>query len=656
VGRGGRALRLTNVHVENFKCIENSTPFRIDRVTCFVGKNEAGKSALLQALYKLNPVVGSEEFVDLEYPRRRWSEYKERRGASPDNVLTTEWELDDGDRNALTAVLGPDTLKSDKITITKGYENQPIYDVSVDEKKVVRHIVSQADLSQGELQSIGENATVAGAVAKLQAVAERSERQNKLLDLLTKTFPASDVASVAIKVLHARLPKFVYFANYQKMPGQVALDAFAQRKAAQQLTFEDRVFEALIDLAGVTTNGIQTITKFEPLIAELEAVSARLTDEIFAYWSQNKHLRVDFRFDAARSEDPAPFNSGYIFRTRIWNNRHSVSVGFDDRSSGFVWFFSFLVWFSQVKKNYGDRLIILLDEPGLSLHARAQADLLRYIRQKLMPDYQVLYSTHSPFMVDGENLTSARTVEDIVTDTGEVLGTKVGDDVLSTDADTVFPLQAALGYDVTQTLFVGKHNIAVEGPSDYLYLTWFSTELRSRSREGLDRRWRIAPTGGIDKIASFVSLFGANKLHIAVLSDYHSGDKKKVNDLRTSKLLRDGHVFTAETYVGQPEADIEDLIGRANYTELVNRAFSLDPPQRLPVTKPEGVPALVVREVEGHFRVLPPGSPEFDHYVPAEYLMANSTRMKKVLPDLDSALDRFEKLFADLNKLLPPAG
>lgn len=273
-----------------------------------------------------------------------------------------------------------------------------------------------------------------------------------------------------------------------------------------------------------------------------------------------------------------------------------------------------------------------------------------------MKNYQVMYTTHSPFMVDGENLTSARTVEDVVTKEGQILGTKVGSEILSTDADTVFPLQAALGYDVTQTLFVGKHNIAVEGPSDYLYLTWFSEELRSRGRQGLDRRWRIAPTGGIDKIASFVALFGANKLHIAVLSDFHSGDKKKVNDLRTSKLLKDGHVFTADTYAGQSEGDTEDIIGRANFVELVNKAYGLAPGHRLPDVKPSNAPMLALTEVEDHFNVLPPDVDEFDHYHPAEYLMVNGAKLKKALPELDAALDRFEKLFADLNQLLPKKG
>src|SRR5690606_36906837 len=103
-----------------------------------------------------------------------------------------------------------------------------------------------------------------------------------------------------------------------------------------------------------------------------------------------------------------------------------------------IWFFSFLVWFSQMKANYADKLIVLLDEPGLTLHGKAQKDLLRYIREKLQPEYQVIYTTHSPFMLDIENIFSLRTVEDVVRRRivdGElkedILGTKVGEKILS---------------------------------------------------------------------------------------------------------------------------------------------------------------------------------------------------------------------------------
>ena len=72
---------------------------------------------------------------------------------------------------------------------------------------------------------------------------------------------------------------------------------------------------------------------------------------------------------------------------------------------------------------------------------------------------------------------SVRTIEDVVqTDQRgrkESLGTKVGDKVLSTDKDTLFPLQGALGYEITQSLFIGDHSLLVEGPSDLLYLQAF---------------------------------------------------------------------------------------------------------------------------------------------------------------------------------------
>jgi predicted ATP-dependent endonuclease of OLD family len=254
-------------------------------------------------------------------------------------------------------------------------------------------------------------------------------------------------------------------------------------------------------------------------------------------------------------------------------------------------------------------------------------------------------------MVDPDNILGVRTVEDVSKD-NEVLGTKVGDKVLSTDIDTVFPLQAALGYEITQTLFVGKNTILVEGPSDLLYLKWFSQELESLGREHLDPKWVIAPSGGIDKIVSFVTLFRANKLNVAVLTDFHKGDKNKVRSLKESELLKKGHVFSAEMYTGDDESDIEDIIGRSAYIALVNQCYKLHNDEALPDGKPYTAPKLVVSEVEEHFRSLPTGAPEFDHYRPASFLAENSTELKKNLPELDEALDRFEKLFKDLNLLL----
>jgi len=491
--------------------------------------------------------------------------------------------------------------------------------------------------------------TVADLINELEAKESLSERQSKFLDTLRESFPDSNPVKEAANILAENLPTFLYFAEFYKMLGKVSMEDLTIRKTEDSLEMPHRIFTALLDLVGTSSEEMNTIGKFEELKAELEAVSNRLSQEIFEYWSQNKYLEVDFDFAHARRKDPPPYNKGWVFHTRIKNRRHGVTVSFDERSAGFVWFFSFLVWFSQVKKNYGENLIILLDDPGLSLHARAQADLLRYIKERLSPYYQVIYTTHSPFMIDPNDLLNVRTVEDVVTKEEEILGTKVGDRVLATDPDTLFPLQAALGYDITQTLFVGKHNLLVEGPSDLLYLKWFSSELQKMGKKSLDPRWVIVPCGGIGKIGSFVRLFVSSELNIVVLTDYHKGLKNRVRSLRESEILKAGHLFSAEMFVDGDEADVEDLLGRDLYITLINECYSLGEPQKLPDIKPEDAPVRVLLEVENHFKTLPR---EFDHYTPAVFLTENAARFRSILSKHDEVLKRFEKLFKDLNGLL----
>lgn len=645
---------LKSVKIENFRCIEDSTEFSIDPVTCLVGKNEAGKTALLQALYKLKPVIQEESNFDdlMEYPRRKYSEYKERRETNPDNVLTTIWELEDEDIIFIEEELGKKALKNKTLKITKGYDNINYWELELDEKRIVSHYIKSAELEAKEREDLKNSETIEELINKLSSIESPSANQNNLLNELKEDFPEEGSSNKAIETLERQLPTFLYFGEYQNMPGWIAINELRNKMDINKPKKSERIFLALLDLAQTDLNEIDSTGKSEELIAELEAVSTRLTKEIFNYWSQNKNLKVEFRFDHARPEDLPPFNEGYIFQTRIENTRHDVTVNFDEHSKGFVWFFSFLVWFSQVKKIYGENLIILLDDPALHLHARAQADLLRYIDKKLKPNHQVIYTTHSPFMVDAENLLSVRTVEDVVIKEN-IKGTKVGDKVLSTDKDTIFPLQGALGYDITQTLFVGKHTLLVEGPSDILYLKWFSNKLKKQERTFLDHQWTITPCGGVDKIVSFLALFSGAKLNIAIFTDFHEGTKNRVRELKQSELLKQGRVFSAEMFVDQNEADIEDLIGRPNFITLANKCYHLTGNRKLPAQKPSKAPIRVLKEVEDKFGIMPPKTPEFDHYEPALYLIENTVELTSELPDLNNALNRFEKLFEDLNKLLP---
>src|SRR5262249_20307328 len=154
-------------------------------------------------------------------------------------------------------------------------------------------------------------------------------------------FPGNSASAKVSLTLEQRLPRFLYFAEYYKFLGLVSMNDLSQRQQSNTLEFGDRLFLALLDLANSSPEAINQAPHLEQFIMELEAVKARLTDEIFEYWSQNRHLEVDFRFDQAKPQDPPPFNSGNVFSTRINNRRHRATVNLGERSTGFIWFFSF---------------------------------------------------------------------------------------------------------------------------------------------------------------------------------------------------------------------------------------------------------------------------------------------------------------------------
>jgi len=649
-------LKLIKAHITNFRSVLDTGAFTLSGVTCLVGKNESGKTTVLQALERINPVDKSKKKFDkdLEYPRGYLAEYEERHPKGEATVITTTWTLDQDDVTAVEAELGDACFQSDEIIVYKQYdEDATTWSLSLNEPQIVTSLLTRFGVKAAEKKHLSV-ATVKEFVTKVASL-DGATAEAKAAAAEAGKFRNGSASCKAIDILHGRMPKFLYFSSYDRMDGRVQLEALEAARANNTLNAGQQIFQDFLDFAGTSAQELQSATTFEKLKAKVEAASISISKQVFAYWSQNKNLKVEFSLEAGRSGDPAPFNTGHVMHTRIRNKLHDMTVPFDDRSAGFTWFFSFLVKFSQVQKSQGN-VIILLDEPGLNLHAKAQSDLLRYLKEKLEPKHQVIYTTHSPFMVPTNDIMSVRTVEDVVLyrqgDEPEVLGTKVGDEVLSTDRDTLFPLQGALGYELSQSLFVGEHTLLVEGPSDILYLQAFSGALKALGRNHLDPRWTLCPAGGVDKVWAFVSLFGGNKLHVAALIDFANGQKGSVERLRKSQLLRDGHVLLATDFCSQAEADTEDILGESLLLELVNATYAVPTEQKLVVgSLPAGPGAnlRVVPRVEAAMKLVS-SAREFDHFQQASWLIQNPSALD--VARHSEAFDRFERLFVALNKLL----
>ena len=266
---------------------------------------------------------------------------------------------------------------------------------------------------------------------------------------------------------------------------------------------------------------------------------------------------------------------------------------------------------------------MLLDEPGLSLHAKAQEDLLRYFDDELKPRHQLIYTTHSPFMVDPTHFERARIVQNLSIEPNlenlpvEEQGTKVITEVLDATPDSLFPLQGALGYEIYQTLFIGPNCLVVEGVSDLLYIQTISAFLQGKGEAGLSADWIITFVGGLDKVPTFIALIGAQKnLNIAILIDYQKKDQQTIENLYKKKLLEKKKVLTYASFADGKEADVEDMFDPEFYLTLVNSEFGTSlTGNDLPASPPR-----IVSRLEKYFQEDPSRGIKFNHYRPRPLL------------------------------------
>lgn len=651
-------LTLIKAQVWKYKSIENSTPVDIaDDVTVLVGKNESGKTAFLEALHKALPLGNIKYDYVADYPRKDLVRYRPRHEAEDYQKvveLTFRIEKELADR-INKAVFDGDAIITAGSTFTR---NTTIGNTST----IGFHIDQSAALAalRKPLADLEHKDVVFNGAARLEDALTKIEQLGLPADNRLAIF-ATQWRARAIKpkgwglvdghiwetYLSPATPKFLYFDDYKLLAGKINLPSLQQRVASEQLTDADETALGLLQLAGTTLEELMSEEGYETGKAKLEAIGLDITKKVFEFWKQNQDLDVEFdRKSDAR--DVAPYNNGINLYIRIKNRRHGVTVPFDQRSKGFIWFFSFLVWFDAVQSRAAtkDELVLLLDEPGLNLHALAQADLLDYIRE-LSKQHQVIYTTHSPFMVDSTHLEDVRVVEDRIKD-----GTKVTSDLSGSSDESVFPLQAALGYSIAQNLFIAKKNILVEGPADLILLQHMSSLLEADGKQGLADAI-VVPVGGLDKLATFVALLGANKLKLSVLHDRAAAPPQKLDDLVRQKLIERKRVLDFSMFLdpSPPEADVEDLLPGDTYVAAFNKAYAKELGGVTLTAKELGPQPRMVERINQWLKakditLLKDGG--FNHYRVAQAILPMLTPAA-LKPE---GLARFERLFAKLGEVL----
>ncbi|HET6538116.1 MAG TPA: AAA family ATPase [Sphingopyxis sp.] len=480
------------------------------------------------------------------------------------------------------------------------------------------------------------------------------EAVNALKGLVAKVREKGLASYVFNSLIWPRAPKFLYFDEYYQMNGQANLNALIAREDAKTLEDSDYPLLGLINLARLDHRQLVATKNTTELKNKLEGAGNYLTKRIVKYWSQNQHIKMEFDVRDAKPEDPEDMRQGINVWGEVYDTVHWAHTPLGTRSRGFVWFFSFLAWYEDIKRQK-QNVILLLDEPGLSLHGRAQADLLNYFEAELA-EHQLIYTTHSPFMIDSTKFERVRIVQDLGIDAKEPLpkdqdGTKALTNVFDATDDSLFPLQGALGYEIQQTLFIGPNSLVVEGPADMLFLRAVSGELEREGRSGLSEEWVITPVGGSGKVPAFVALLAPQKgMNVATLLDIQHDDRARIEDLFKKKLLKKKQVATYAEFTRTSEADVEDMFERDFYVRLVNSEFAKELKAAIPAGKINAKEPRTLRAIETYLASNPFKSGAFGHYRPARYFSENAATLWPKVSD--ATKDRFEAAFKHLNALL----
>jgi len=610
-------LKLVKVKINKYKSFVKEQEIRIDdRITTLVGKNESGKTAFLEALAKINYFEKDNQFklnTVLDYPRNELNKFLNSNADC--EAIRCTFEIDDKLLKNIENEIGKDVFTVRTFSYAISFRGKTTwFDLKVDEAKFLAQFLQKYEMND-RLRLQLERVTTVKELLEEWKEKKADDTLTRIVndlnkEIISKSYKWDNKVKgfIAKHYLKPAIPKFWYFDEYYLLPSRININLLKDN------TTEDdsiRISKAFFELAKINIDELLEAEDYESYLASIESTANEVTGEIFKYWSTDRDLEIKFEIDNRKEENAK------ILDIRIRNSRRKVTLPLKNRSKGLNMFFSFIVWFSKIQSKTDRNFILLLDEPGLNLHSSAQNDILRFI-EDISADYQIIYSTHSPFMINPHQLQRVRTVSD----TG--MGSQVKEITDETDSETLFPLKAAIGFNMMEKLVSTSKNLLVDKPSDLLYLNLMSKILKSLNHKYINEEISILPVGNINKFAAFVSLLGTeNPKYVCLIQE--GNDKEDLNALLTKQ-----NVITS--------CKLEDLFDKSDFLKLVNSAYNIIEPMA------ENIIGASLKSIENQIEK------EIGSEVDT-FIIAN--KLATLHPDGDffteATINNFENLFEEIN-------
>lgn len=542
-------MRLLKFKVYNFKTIDESEWITTDNITCLVGENESGKTNVLTALLKLKPADENYKInIISDYPRHRYTE--EREIAPTKKFIEAIFEFDEP-------------------YILKYTTKQPsIINEDTDESEEQHNLEESYEFNYVMVQRYyNESYKVYGI------------KNEKDIDNFDKYKEIINNKDDVIKMI----PKFVYYASYANLSSELYLpniinDLERYNSLSEKSKNKAKTLKVLFDFVKLSPQEIlelgkeTTQSKTEDVITNelknkkereimLDSASANMTRSFKEWWKQGNYR---FKFSA----------DGMYFRIWVSDDVRPENIELENRSSGLQWFFSFYLIFVTENAGEHNNSIILLDEPGHTLHPMAQKDLSLFFNS-LAEKNQLIYTTHSPFLVDSMNITRTKVVY------SELDGrTNISDNLKikkKAAQKSIYPINSAIGITISDTMLIGTKPIIVEGVSDQIYLTYIKRILLKNDLIKYEDELVFMPVDGTKNIKPVVSIItGKEEVLPIVLVDNDVSGKEKKKSLEKNLYIEDKNkLLSVDQYTHKKieNAEIEDIMDENIIADAFNREY-----------------------------------------------------------------------------------
>lgn len=239
------------------------------------------------------------------------------------------------------------------------------------------------------------------------------------------------------------------------------------------------------------------------------------------YYTQDDSLKFEFVHD-----------TGEIY-LQIEDATESI-YSIEERSEGFKYYFNLLIEMATLAEDETQDIIFLLDEPGLRLHPSGQRDLLKYL-EELSKKYRIIYTTHSPFLINRLYPNRVKIVE-----RDNEHGTHFKNKGFSKNWK---PMRSALGLNIKDSFYYSDKALIVEGPEDLLFISslieYFNKTGKLKINTDL---FSFIDAGSESNLPSMVQIIMDNERPTLVLIDSDSTStfnrlSKKVADVNNKEIL-----------------------------------------------------------------------------------------------------------------------